>query len=92
MHDDKMCTSLETIYVAGDIAGVEEASTAREEGRLSGIHAAAALGFYDETKAKVLSEQVWQRLTALRSGPFGEKRQTAKDDVLVSRGSLDESV
>jgi len=33
------------IYVAGDIAGVEEASTAMEEGKLAGIAIAESLGY-----------------------------------------------
>ncbi|MCK5674986.1 MAG: FAD-dependent oxidoreductase, partial [Spirochaetales bacterium] len=72
-HDNNMRTSLDTIYVAGDIAGVEEASTAMEEGRLAGIHAAADLGFYKETEAELLSSQVWKRLNALRGVPASKE-------------------
>jgi len=81
-HDDKMRTSLETIYVAGDIAGVEEASTAMEEGRLAGIHAAAGLGFYDDEKAKFLSDQVWKRLNALRGKSISDLEQENSDSAL----------
>lgn len=44
MHDENMETSVDGIYVAGDTAGVEEASTAMDEGRLAGAAAAEALG------------------------------------------------
>lgn len=88
VHDDKMRTSIETIYIAGDIAGVEEASTAMEEGRLAGIHAAAALGHYSESRARQLSDKVWERLGTLRSGPFGEKRRGAKNEILAERECL----
>ena len=44
IHDGNMATTVPGLYVAGDIAGAEEASTAMEEGRLSGIAAAEALG------------------------------------------------
>lgn len=74
-HDETMRTSLDTIYVAGDIAGVEEASTAMEEGRLAGIHASANLGFYKETEAELLSSQVWKRLNALRGESISEEEQ-----------------
>jgi thioredoxin reductase len=84
-HSGEMQTSVPGIYVAGDAAGVEEASTAMEEGRLAGINAAAALGFYDGKAAGSLNDEVWQRLDALRSGPFGEKRRIAKE-TLLERG------
>lgn len=44
MHDRNMETTKEGIYVAGDSSGVEEASSAIEEGKLAGIAAAEALG------------------------------------------------
>jgi thioredoxin reductase len=81
-HDGQMQTSVPGIYVAGDAAGVEEASTAMEEGRLAGINAAASLGFYDGKAAQSLSDEVWQRLSDLRSGPFGKKRRAAKEMIL----------
>jgi thioredoxin reductase len=90
LHDEKMQTSLDSVYVAGDIAGVEEASTAMEEGRLAGIHAAAALGHYTADEERRRSEQIWRRLAILRSGPFGQKRQEAKNDILNARRSIGE--
>ncbi|HDQ99913.1 MAG TPA: FAD-dependent oxidoreductase, partial [candidate division WOR-3 bacterium] len=42
-HDDEMRTSIESIFLAGDIAGIEEASTAMLEGRVAGAAAAIAL-------------------------------------------------
>ena len=66
------------IYVAGDITGVEEANTALEEGRLSGIDIAYKLGKIDEETAKAEKAGVWERLDGLRLGPHGEKRQEAK--------------
>lgn len=92
MHDEKMRTSVDTIFVAGDIAGVEEASTAMEEGRLAGIHAAAALGHYKPSDEHRLSAEVWQRLGVLRSGPFGQKRLDAKKDILNARRTTSEKV
>lgn len=82
VHDRRMRTSIESIYVAGDIAGVEEASTAMEEGRLSGIHASASLGLYSADKEEELSHQIWERLDVLRSGPFGEGRRKAKEKII----------
>lgn len=78
MHDDNMATTAPGIYVAGDITGVEEASSAMEEGKLAGIASAAALSYLDMDKAEQLKNEVQVRLSALRTGAFGEKRQKAK--------------
>jgi len=83
-HDAGMKTSVDTIYIAGDISGVEEASTAMEEGRLAGIHVAASLGYMSAAKEKELSERVLKRLNALRSGPFGEARRRAKENIFTT--------
>lgn len=42
-RDDNMRTSLEHIYIAGDVTGIEEASSAMIEGQLAGLNAAASL-------------------------------------------------
>lgn len=78
LHDENMETSCEGIYVAGDITGVEEANTALEEGRLSGIDIACKLGKIDEETAKAEKAAVWDRLDGLRLGPHGEERHEAK--------------
>jgi thioredoxin reductase len=83
LHDENMATTVKGLYVAGDIAGAEEASTAMEEGRLAGIAAAAALGHYDGAKADPLKREVWARMDALRTGPFGQKRFDAKRQLLA---------
>ena len=85
LHDENMRSTLPTLYVAGDITGVEEASTAMEEGRLAGIAAAEALGFSNETTAATDKAAVRQRIDVLRSGPFGEGRRTAKAEILKQR-------
>ena len=72
-HDRYMRSSDESIYVVGDIAGVEEASTAMEEGRLAGIHAAYAMGYLDEATMKARTDETVQRLSSLRQGVFGQK-------------------
>lgn len=81
-HDERMCTSESHIYVAGDVAGVEEASTAMEEGRLAGVCAAASLGLINEETAKAQCEEIRARLLALRSGQFGQKRADAKAKII----------
>jgi len=84
LHDENMRTTLPTLYVAGDITGVEEASTAMEEGRLAGIAASESLGFAAEQAAGD-KDAVRRRIDVLRSGPFGEGRRTAKAEILKQR-------
>lgn len=60
------------LYVAGDVGGVEEASSAMVEGRLSGISAALSLG-YGKDAAPELQAEALKELDELRSGPAGEK-------------------
>jgi len=88
IHDENMETTLPGIYVAGDITGVEEASSAMEEGRLAGVASAESLGYYDEETAKALKDEIWQRLNSLRTGPFGEGRFKAKIRQLQARRQL----
>ncbi len=88
IHDRNMETTLKGIYVAGDITGVEEASSAMEEGRLAGVACAESLGYYDEKQALELKNQIWGRLDALRTGPFGEGRFTAKLKQINARRQL----
>ncbi len=82
MHDRNMETTREGIYVAGDSAGVEEASSAIEEGKLAGIAAAEALGKIDAQTAQKEKEKVWGSLDQLRTGPFGAGRHDAKEKII----------
>jgi len=78
LHDENMETTVPGIYVAGDIAGIEEASTAMEEGRLAGLAAAEALGYIAPEVARERKAAARRALDELRAGPFGEARRQAK--------------
>jgi NADPH-dependent 2,4-dienoyl-CoA reductase/sulfur reductase-like enzyme len=81
IHDHNMQTTVPGIYVAGDLAGIEEASTAMEEGKLAGIAVAEALGRLSAAEARQRRDMVLKRLLELRSGPFGEARNSAKEQL-----------
>lgn len=83
IHNADMETSMPGIYIAGDISGVEEASTAMEEGRLAGIAAAESLGYIGRSAADELKRQVWERMGKLRTGSFGSGRCDAKNNILA---------
>jgi sarcosine oxidase subunit alpha len=69
LHNAFLETTVPGIYVAGDAAGIEEASTALEEGRLAGIAAYQRVRDVDaEGHAEIAAIQ--RRLDDLRGGPF----------------------
>jgi thioredoxin reductase len=86
IHDENMETTVPGLYAAGDITGSEEASTAMEEGRLAGTAAAESLGLMPHFTAERLKAEVWYRMNALRTGPFGQKRAEAKNSILELAG------
>lgn len=83
LRDRSMRTSHPDIWVAGDAAGIEEASTAMVEGRIAGLASAHSLGYVDkETFEEGLSEY-WRRLDALRGGEAGRKANSGVLKVTV---------
>lgn len=82
LHNMDMETSVPGIYVAGDTAGVEEASTAMDEGRLAAAAAAEALGYLSKEEAEKIKTGIRERLDSLRQGPFGDRRMAAKERII----------
>jgi thioredoxin reductase len=82
IHNERMETTVKNLYVAGDITGIEEASTAMEEGRLAGLEIARSLGCLTEGEAGKRRDEIDSRLRDLRKGPFGEFRQKGKETIL----------
>jgi sarcosine oxidase subunit alpha len=78
LHNHNLETSLPGVFVAGDIAGIEEASSAMMEGRIAGLSAAERIiGANKELQKE--RQHNHQELAGLREGPFGEKiRQGTK--------------
>ena len=85
VHDANMESTVPKIYVAGDLTGIEEASTAMEEGRLAGLAAAEALGYLSAEEGESKKAEVRDRLAMLRVGSFGDARAWAKDQILNQR-------
>lgn len=71
-RDHNLCTSKSNIYLAGDVAGVEEASSAMVEGQVAGLAAALSLNFGDANTVSQLADAK-EQLAELRRGPVGEK-------------------
>ena len=68
-------TSIPGIFVAGDVSGIEEASSAMIEGRIAGYAAAEHLGFLDSEEKKKRSEASEKALESLRQGMFAPKNR-----------------
>lgn len=77
-HDENMMTTVPGVYVAGDVSGIEEASTAMLEGRLAGAHAALCLHGECRPEAEEILSSARCELAAIRQGPFGDKAACGK--------------
>ncbi|AAL81919.1 sarcosine oxidase subunit alpha [Pyrococcus furiosus DSM 3638] len=71
VRDEWMETTVRGIFVAGDTAGIEEATTAMLEGRIAGVAAALRLGIADESWVREITK-TQKELEEFRSGPFGK--------------------
>jgi len=82
--DEKLETTRPGIYCAGDVSGVEEASSAMVEGRLAGISAAVSLG-YGDNNALALQKEAMDELNELRAGPMGLGIRVGMEKVAAKR-------
>ncbi|MGE5579207.1 MAG: NAD(P)/FAD-dependent oxidoreductase [Bacillota bacterium] len=73
LYDENMETTAKGVFVAGDVAGIEEASTAMAAGRLAGLSVAYSLGKVPSDEYSRLRAAISAELAGLRSGPAGEK-------------------
>jgi len=68
-HNENMETTIKGVYVAGDLSGIEEASTAILEGELAGVHCAYSLGLGDEKENEEKIASLKNELALFRQGP-----------------------
>ena len=71
-------TSIPGIFAAGDVSGIEEASSAMIEGRMAGICAAEYLGFCAKTEKQEALQSLNDDLNELRQGMFAPKNRGKK--------------
>lgn len=84
LHDERMETTCPGIYVAGDTAGIDEASTAMEEGRIAAISAAESLGRLRAQEADALRRSARKRMEDFWDGSFGRRVKLAKDKITLT--------
>ena len=86
-RDENLKTSRDDIYIAGDVSGIEEASSAMREGQIAGLNAAASLGLYHENHQK-LNHILHKQLAELRNNTMSENIiRGIKKATLVEGGS-----
>lgn len=68
-------TSIKGIFVAGDVSGIEEASSAMIEGRIAGISSAYYLGYIDKEELDEKYKENQDALEGLRQGMFAPKNR-----------------
>ena len=72
LRDDNLKTTKENIYLAGDVAGIEEASSAMLEGKIAGLNAAASVN-YSCDNFQYINRKLKSELSELRANPLSEK-------------------
>ncbi|WDV44401.1 NAD(P)/FAD-dependent oxidoreductase [Clostridiaceae bacterium M8S5] len=72
IRDNNYETTVEKIFVAGDVTGVEEASSAMVEGYMAGLCAAKSIGYVHPNFDELRKDYIDQ-LESLRSGHVGER-------------------
>lgn len=68
-------TSIKGIFAAGDVSGIEEASSAMIEGRIAGVAASYRLGFIEKEELEENTEELEKALSSLRQGMFGPENK-----------------
>ena len=79
-------TSIPGIYAAGDVAGIEEASSAMINGRIAGTAAAERLGYIDEAERDREVETLRDSLKQLHEGMFSPENKGRTDLTVTDEG------
>ena len=72
-------TSVDGIYAAGDVAGIEEASSAMIQGRIAGAAVSRDQGYLEAEEFEKRYEKYMKSLAQLREGMFSHKNKGRTD-------------
>lgn len=84
--DDCQETTMEGIFAAGDVAGIEEASSAMITGRIAGLSAAYKLGYLEKAAFTEQAEELRASLKKLQKGMFGPRNKGKVNGGLTDEG------
>ncbi len=79
-------TTLEGIFAAGDVAGIEEASSAMVTGRIAGTAAASHLGYLSDEACEKMVLQLKASLKQLHEGMFSPDNKGRNDFTVTDEG------
>ena len=85
LRDDNMKSTKDKIYIAGDVAGIEEASSAMLEGQIAGLNAAVSLGYKCDNYKKQ-DKKLKVELKELRDNPLSEEIKIGIEKALIKEG------
>jgi sarcosine oxidase subunit alpha len=81
-HDENMMTSKPNVFVCGDLACIEEASTAMLEGRIAGARAFESI-HGKKAQAEKVAENAQKELEIIRTSPFEERIVYGKQKLIT---------
>lgn len=81
-------TNIPGVFAAGDVAGIEEASSAMIQGRIAGLAAAARSGYLQEKEMRQQFEAAGRSLSRLRQGMFCPSNKGRTDLTKTDEGFL----
>ena len=86
-------TSIPGIFAAGDVSGIEEASSAMIEGRIAGLSAAHFLGYVGDDELAERLKRNEEALDGLRQGMFapknrGKRIEETEEGIAISENLL----
>jgi thioredoxin reductase len=87
VHDENMETTVRGIYIAGDAAGIEEASTAMIQGAIVGLAVSESLGYVSKEEYEKLKGDKVKSTEAFRRGTF-EFRSVARKEFGKKEGRV----
>lgn len=82
VHDENLETIEDGIFICGDLSGVEEATTAIEEGKLAGLASCFRLNIICRDDFILRRKEIVKNLNKLRAGKFGEKIKLEKQKLI----------
>lgn len=85
LRTNTLKTSVDQIYIAGDVGGIEEASSAMVEGHIAGLTAALSIG-HKHPEYDLVYQDYQDQLKALRAGHAGDHIRKGMDKALIKEG------
>lgn len=79
-------TSIPGIFAAGDVAGIEEASSAMINGRITGVASAMRAGYISSKKGKMKIAELSRSLEQLRGGMFAHENRGRTELTVTDEG------